>query len=85
MRRLIKWLSGILGVLFLCAVIGGVMFYILLVNTLPKDNGTFTLAHLEQEVSILRDKEGVPHIEAHSHADAAMGLGFAHGRARPRP
>ena len=82
MRRLIKWLSGILGVLVLCAIIGAGMFYLLLVNTIPDDNGTFTLAGLEQEVTILRDKEGVPHIEAQSHADAAMGLGFVHAQDR---
>lgn len=82
MRRLIKWLSGILGVLVLCAIIGAGMFYLLLVNTIPDDNGTFTLAGLEQDVTILRDKEGVPHIEAQSHADAAMGLGFVHAQDR---
>ncbi|MFK5980013.1 MAG: penicillin acylase family protein [Rhizobiaceae bacterium] len=82
MRRLFKWLSGILGVLVLCVIIGGGMVYLVFTNTIPDDNGTFTLTGLEQEVSILRDKEGVPHIEAQSHADAAMGLGFAHAQDR---
>ena len=82
MRRLIKWVSAIIGVVFLCAVIGGLIFYLLLLKTIPDDSGVSSIAGLESEVSIIRDKENVPHIEAKNHADAAMALGFVHAQDR---
>ncbi|KJS18457.1 MAG: hypothetical protein VR78_04810 [Hoeflea sp. BRH_c9] len=45
-------------------------------------DGTMPIAGLGAEVSITRDKNGVPHIKAATRADVAAGLGFAHAQDR---
>lgn len=47
----------------------------------PSD-GSMTIGGLGGSVSIVRDKEGVPHITGETRADVAAGLGFAHAQER---
>lgn len=45
-------------------------------------DGAMQIAGLGADVSITRDRNGVPHIKAKTRADAAAGLGFAHAQDR---
>jgi penicillin G amidase len=49
---------------------------------LPKQKGTIELAGLEGPVGVLRDRWGVPHIEAGSATDLWFAEGFCHGQDR---
>jgi penicillin G amidase len=46
------------------------------------DSGLLTVAKLKQELSITRNAQGVPHIQAGSVNDAYFGLGFVHAQDR---
>ncbi|MCB2222586.1 MAG: penicillin acylase family protein [Actinobacteria bacterium] len=50
---------------------------------LPTVDGTLEVAGLDGEITIRRDRFGVPHVAAGSDADAWFGLGFCHGQDRP--
>lgn len=50
--------------------------------SLPLLDGTHTLAGLENPVSIERDHDGVPTLQASNRWDAARGLGFLHAQDR---
>lgn len=49
---------------------------------LPQSNGRIHLPHLKNEVSIRRDRWGVPHIRAASRADLFFAQGFVHAQDR---
>ena len=48
----------------------------------PISDGRLRVEGLEQPVEILRDRLGVPHVDARSAADAFFGLGFVHAQDR---
>jgi penicillin amidase len=54
----------------------------LLATTLPKTEGTLSLAGPSQGVTIVRDGHGVPTIRAETWDDAFFALGFAHAQDR---
>lgn len=49
---------------------------------LPRTRGTLRVGGLRGEVTIARDRWGIPHVEAGSDADAWFALGFCHGQDR---
>lgn len=49
---------------------------------LPLTAGTLRLPGPREEVTIRRDRHGIPHVEAASDEDAAFALGFCHGQDR---
>jgi penicillin amidase len=51
-------------------------------RALPKTAGALAASDLAQEVEIIRDRWGVPHIFAQSEADAAYALGYCHAQDR---
>ena len=51
-------------------------------TSLPKTEGTITLAGLSAPVEILRDEYAIPHIFAQTPADGYFGLGFVHAQDR---
>jgi penicillin G amidase len=51
-------------------------------SSLPKLDGEMTVAGVQARVTIIRDVNGVPHIQAQNWNDAAFGLGFAHAQDR---
>jgi penicillin amidase len=51
-------------------------------DTLPQASGSLTLKGLQGEVTIMRDRWGIPHIRARSVADAFFAQGFVHAQDR---
>ena len=82
MARLFRWIVRIIFLIVLLGllVVGGA--YMWLRTSLPQTNGTMTLAGLSDEVEIIRDKNGVPHIYAKTDADAFFALGVVHAQDR---
>lgn len=74
-RRIVFWLAVVLIV-----AAGGA--YLWLHQTLPRTSGTATVAGLGAKVEILRDRHGIPHIEAATQNDAYFALGFLHAQDR---
>ncbi len=82
LRRLFKWtFRGLLIVVLLVVVIVvGAFFW--LRQSVPELTARYELAGLEKPVSIVRDKNGVPHIYAQSEQDAYFAIGFVHAQDR---
>lgn len=78
MRLVLKLGAALLAVLLLAAA-GG---YFYLQRSLPKTEGEFGVAGISAQVEIQRDRYGIPHIRAQTHADAAFALGFVHAQDR---
>lgn len=53
-----------------------------LLTSLPKTEGTITLAGPTAPIEIIRDRRGIPHIYAANEADAFYALGFVHAQDR---
>ncbi len=51
-------------------------------GSLPRLSGNVEVAGLRGTVTIVRDEDGVPHIEAQSRDDALFGLGYVHAQDR---
>ncbi len=82
MRSMLKWgIRGFFALLLLGAV-AAALGYAILVRTVQPYSGDIEIAGLSAPVSIVRDKEGVPHIEAKTRNDALAALGFAHAQDR---
>src|SRR5229473_5887417 len=69
------------GTLVLLLILGG-GFYLYLRSSLPQVEGRIAVSGLKTEVTIARDRDGVPLITAADDEDAAFGLGFAHAQDR---
>ena len=86
MKRLVRrfsWFAiGLCVLLALSAAGGGFYVQRQLQDSLPRVNGSVTLAGLEQQVTVERDRFGIPVITAGSRADAARALGFLHAQDR---
>jgi penicillin amidase len=82
MQRALKWLAVLVAVL----VLGGLLLagagYAWLRATVPSLSGTLALAGPSAAVSIIRDREAVPHIFAKSRSDLMFALGFTHAQDR---
>jgi len=68
--------------LSLVIVVGAAAGYWILTSSLPLVAGQLRVAGLGAPVDIVRDHEGVPHLYAHSAADAYFALGFVHAQDR---
>jgi penicillin amidase len=66
--------------LFITLIVGGAFLW--LRSSLPQTDGTISVAGLDQPVTIVRDDDGIPHIRAHTTADAYFSLGFVHAQDR---
>lgn len=82
MRTIMKWVSRGIIVLILLVFIAGALGYAILTRTIQPYSGEIDIAGLSAPVTIVRDKEGVPHIEAKTRDDALSALGFAHAQDR---
>jgi len=71
--RLLKWVLPILLGLILVVFLGG---YGYLRSTLPDYNGELTISGLKDNVEIIRDSYGMPHIYAQTDQDAYFALGY---------
>lgn len=82
MRRLSRFLTGLLLVLFVLALAfwyGGRSY---LARSVAKETGSITLAGLGAPVEILFDARGVPQVYAKTNADARFALGWLHASER---
>ncbi|MEO8936678.1 MAG: penicillin acylase family protein [Burkholderiaceae bacterium] len=75
-RRALLWLVAFLAVATLAAAFGYRKF------SLPKIDGTLTVAGLSASVDVVRDAVGIPHIYARSDDDAWFTLGYVHAQDR---
>jgi penicillin amidase len=71
--RVVKWVTGILGILILAVVAG---IYVYLRSTLPDYSGEITVSGIIKPVEIIRDTYGMPHIYAQTDDDAYFALGY---------
>ena len=67
----------LLGLVLAVAVGGFVWFELTTRKSLPQTSGEISLASLKEDVEIIRDTYGVPHIYAKNEADLYFALGYA--------
>lgn len=77
-----KWLSRILILLLLLAVLSAAGAWFYTRQALPQIEGRIDLAGPAAQISIERDAHGIPTIKAASIGDALFGLGFVHAQDR---
>ncbi len=77
-RRIGVALGALVTLLLMLAGVG----YWWLLRSLPQIDGQITVAGIEAPVTIVRDAQAVPHIEAESLLDATFALGFVHAQDR---
>ena len=82
MRTIMKWVIRGIIALILLVFIAGALGYAILTRTVQPYSGEINIAGLSAPVAIVRDKDGVPHIEAKTRDDALAALGFAHAQDR---
>ena len=81
-RRLFKFaIYGLGAVLLLAGLVAGAGF-VWLKGSLPRLEGSLTLAGLDSPVEILRDADGIVTIRAQGESDAYRALGFVHAQDR---
>ena len=81
-RRLLRWLGWTLAGLVLLSVVTAAGGYLWLRQSLPQVAGEIAMAGLDAPVTIVRDRWGIPHIEADDLLDATFALGFVHAQDR---
>jgi penicillin amidase len=82
MRRVLKWIGGLVAGVVVLALVAAGIGYAMLKNTLPAPSGSLAIAGLSAPVEAVRDREGVPHIFAATTEDALSALGFLHAQDR---
>ena len=81
-RSLRRWLVRLVVWPVIAILLVGGLGYAWLRTSLPQTAGRVSLPGLHQEVSIYRDRDGVPHIFAADDDDAYFALGFVHAQDR---
>ena len=76
------WLRRIVVTLFLLSVVAIAIGWLLLAGSRPQLDGRIALRGLAAPVTIARDANGVPTIDARNRRDLAYALGFLHGQER---
>jgi len=69
-------------VMFILAVLGGLLLYYFAVRSLPDYNATYEVSDISAPVEIVRDTNNVPHIFGASDRDVYFSLGFVHAQDR---
>ena len=72
----------IAGLLLFGLFLSAVGAYLYLRQSLPRTEGEVVVRGLENDVEVLRDRHGIPHIYASFVADAYFALGFVHAQDR---
>ena len=81
-RRLLRAVLIVVGILLFIGISGGVWAYSRLRASLPQLDATRQVAGLSAPVRITRDALGVPMIRGRSRVDVARATGFLHGQER---
>jgi penicillin amidase len=82
MSRSFKWLLRVFiaaSVLFLLSLL---LLYYFASRSIPNYNADYSVGGVSDNVEIVRDNKGIPHIFAKSDRDAYFGLGFTHAQDR---
>ncbi len=82
MRRIWKCMRWILLGLLVLGLITGTGGYVYLRQSLPQTSGAIELTGIQQAITIIRDRAGIPHIQAANYHDGLFGLGFVHAQDR---
>ncbi|NOK62856.1 MAG: penicillin acylase family protein [Chloroflexi bacterium AL-W] len=82
MRGLLKWLRWGFVCLTIFVVVIGSSGYFWLRQALPEVSGSIQVDGISAPVEILRDLDGMVHIQAQNETDALFGLGYAHAQDR---
>src|SRR5579875_2453913 len=77
-----RWLRRVVITLLIVAVIALALGWRLLAGSRPQLNGTLALNGLSAPVTVVRDANGVPTLDARNRRDLAFALGFLHGQER---
>jgi penicillin amidase len=75
------WQKTLLAAASLAGLAGGA-YYLLLRRPLPSTRGVRRLSGLHEEVEIITDRYGVPHIYAHNEDDLFFAQGYIHAQQR---
>ena len=82
LRILMRWsllsLAALVSAVVAAIAIGLIWIY----SSLPQTQGRVVIAGLHAPVTIDRDSDGIPHIQAESEHDAYLALGFTHAQDR---
>jgi penicillin amidase len=82
MSTLFRWLLRLfiaVSVLFLLAL---ALLYYFASQSIPDYNAEYSVKNVSENIEIVRDNKGVPHIFAKSDKDIYFGLGFSHAQDR---
>jgi len=80
--RLRRFLTGLLVILVVLAILGGLAGNAAVKASFPQTSGELKLSGLNAPVSVVRDKMGIPHIYASTLHDLFMAQGFVHAQDR---
>ncbi len=76
----------LLGLIILITAVAGTFFVVvywrLIQRPVPKLDGTIHMPSLDDDVEVLRDKHGIPHIYAQNRADLFRAQGYVHAQDR---
>ncbi len=72
----------LLGLLVVVVVVGTVYLYVTTRRPFPRTDGRLEVAGLQEEVRVLRDEWGVPHIYAQNEHDLFFAQGYVHAQDR---
>ncbi|MFZ1816182.1 MAG: penicillin acylase family protein [Rhizobiaceae bacterium] len=82
MRVIFKWSARIALLLVAGVMLLAAIGYSAITSSIPASNGSLEMAGLGGDVRVVRDRHGIPHIEATSRIDALRALGFVHAQDR---
>ena len=77
--KIVLWIVGVIAALVIVVLIG---FNLFIGKSKPVIEGEITVSVLDEEVTVVRDEEGVPHIEAKSDADLYRAQGYVQAQDR---
>lgn len=78
MRRIVRGLAILIGVLLILVVGAGIARYYYLPRAWPQTDGVLAVAGLQAPVEVIRDEWGVPHIYAENEHDLFFAQGYVH-------
>lgn len=81
-RRISKWLLWIVLSIVILLIIAVVVLNVYIGKSKPQIEGEVSVAVLDDEVTVIRDEQGVPHIKASSDADLYRAQGFVQAQDR---
>lgn len=82
LRRLFRWTRRLVSLILILAVAGSGFIAWQLMGSRAQLDGDVSHADLSAEVTVTRDHQGIPFIDADSRPDSAFALGYLHAQER---